>query len=56
MMTEAMQLTLPTAPAVPRWGEKTLLSADAHEMTIHLTGNNALSVIQCAGHKIDGHG
>lgn len=56
MMTEAMQLTLSTAPADPRWGEKALLSADEHGMTVHLTGDDALSAIQRAGRKIDGQG
>lgn len=56
MMTEAMHLTLSTAPADPRWGEKALLSADERGMTIHLTGDDALSDIQRAGRKIDGQG
>ncbi|WP_308823971.1 hypothetical protein [Sodalis praecaptivus] len=51
-----MQLTLSTAPADPRWGEKALLSADEHGMTVHLTGDDALSAIQRAGRKIDGQG
>ncbi len=56
MMTEAMQLTLSTAPADPLWGENALLSADEHGMTVHLTGDDALSAIQRAGRKIDGQG
>ncbi|WP_213989993.1 aminopeptidase PepB [Sodalis sp. dw_96] len=56
MTTEAMPVTLSTVAADPRWGEKTLLSANDRGMTLHLTGENALMEIQRGARKIDGQG
>jgi len=56
MTTEAMPIVLSTVAADPRWGEKTLLSANDRGMTIHLTGENALMEIQRGARKIDGQG
>ncbi len=56
MTTEAMPVMLSTVAADPRWGEKTLLSANDRGMTIHLTGENALVEIQRGARKIDGQG
>ncbi|WP_244267264.1 putative peptidase [Sodalis-like endosymbiont of Proechinophthirus fluctus] len=36
ILTEAMQFMLSTVPADQCWGEKVLLSADKHGMTVHV--------------------
>ncbi|QKJ88228.1 Peptidase B [Paramixta manurensis] len=56
MTTETMNITLSTAAADARWGEKALLSSNDKGMTIHLTGSDALAAIQRAGRKLDGQG
>ncbi|MFS2222053.1 aminopeptidase PepB [Pantoea sp. B65] len=56
MTTEAMNITLSTAAADARWGEKAILSSNDSGMTIHLNGNDPLAVIQRAARKIDGQG
>ncbi|MFC0225063.1 aminopeptidase PepB [Serratia aquatilis] len=56
MTTEIMQITLSLKPADARWGEKAILSTNDQGMTIHLTANDKLGVIQRAARKIDGQG
>lgn len=53
-MTEAMKITLSTQPADARWGEKATRSINNDGITLHLTGNDDLGLIQRAARKIDG--
>ncbi|CAM6790487.1 aminopeptidase PepB [Enterobacter hormaechei] len=53
-MTEAMKITLSTQPADARWGEKATYSINNDGITLHLTGNDDLGLIQRAARKIDG--
>ena len=55
-MTEAMKITLSTQPAAARWGEKASYSINNDGITLHLTGNDDLGLIQRAARKIDGLG
>ena len=55
-MTEAMKITLSTQPADARWGEKATYSINNDGITLHLTGNDDLGLIQRAARKIDGLG
>ena len=56
MTTQPMQIRLSQQAADARWGEKATLSCADQGMTIHLTTDDALAVIQRAAHKIDGQG
>ncbi|WP_158780530.1 aminopeptidase PepB [Pantoea sp. BAV 3049] len=56
MTTTSMKITLSTAAADQRWGEKATLTSNDSGMTIHLTGSDALTTIQRAARKIDGQG
>ena len=56
MTTHTMQIRLSQQAADARWGEKATLSCTDQGMTIHLTADDALPVIQRAAHKIDGQG
>ncbi|WP_318385245.1 aminopeptidase PepB [Enterobacter sp.] len=56
MTTEAMKITLATAPADARWGEKATYSINNDGITLHLTGTDDLGLIQRAARKIDGLG
>ncbi|MBK0001623.1 aminopeptidase PepB [Erwinia sp. S38] len=56
MTTSVMNITLSTAAADPRWGEKAILTSNDSGMTIHLTGKDAPSIIQRAARKIGGQG
>lgn len=56
MTTTPMKITLSTAAADARWGEKAILTSNDNGMTIHLTGNEPLVTIQRAARKIDGQG
>ncbi|WP_318370841.1 aminopeptidase PepB [Enterobacter sp.] len=56
MTTEAMKITLATAPADARWGEKATYSINNDGITLHLTGKDDLGLIQRAARKIDGLG
>lgn len=56
MTTTPMTITLSTTAADARWGEKATLTSSDSGMTIHLTGGDALTVIQRAARKIDGQG
>ena len=47
-MTEAMKITLSTQPADARWGEKATWSINNDGITLHLTGNDDLGLIQRA--------
>ena len=55
-MTEAMKITLSTQPAYARWGEKATYSINNDGITLHLTGNDDLGLIQRAARKVDGLG
>lgn len=55
-MTTSMNITLSTAAADPRWGEKATLSSNDSGLTIHLTGSEPLVTIQRAARKIDSQG
>ncbi|MEG6025819.1 aminopeptidase PepB [Enterobacter hormaechei] len=55
-MTEAMKITLSAQPADARWGEKATYSINNDGITLHLTGNDDLGLIQRAARKIDGLG
>ena len=55
-MTEAMKITLSTQPADARWGEKATYSINNDGITLHLTGNDDLGLIQRAARKVDGLG
>lgn len=55
-MTEAMKITLSNQPADARWGEKATYSINNDGVTLHLTGNDDLGLIQRAARKIDGLG
>ncbi len=55
-MTEAMKITLSNQPADARWGEKATYSINNDGITLHLTGNDDLGLIQRAARKIDGLG
>ena len=55
-MTEAMKIMLSTQPADARWGEKATYSINNDGITLHLTGNDDLGLIQRAARKIDGLG
>lgn len=55
-MTTPMNITLSTAAADPRWGEKATLSSNDSGLTIHLTGSEPLVTIQRAARKIDNQG
>ncbi|HBH63812.1 MAG TPA: aminopeptidase PepB [Erwinia persicina] len=55
-MTTPMNITLSTAAADLRWGEKATLSSNDSGMTIHLTGSEPLVTIQRAARKIDNQG
>ncbi|ROR05701.1 aminopeptidase PepB [Erwinia sp. JUb26] len=56
MTTSVMNITLSTAAADPRWGEKAILTSNDSGMTIHLTGKDAQNIIQRAARKIGGQG
>lgn len=56
MTTSVMNITLSTAAADPRWGEKAILTSNDSGMTIHLTGKDAPTIIQRAARKIGGQG
>ncbi|MBK0033965.1 aminopeptidase PepB [Erwinia sp. S43] len=56
MTTSVMNITLSTAAADPRWGEKATLTSNDSGMTIHLTGKDAQTTIQRAARKIGGQG
>lgn len=56
MTTQPMNITLSSQPADARWGEKAILSSNDSCMTLHLTGADALNIIQRAAHKIDSQG
>ena len=56
MTTEAMKITLSTAPADARWGNGAIYSINDEGVTLHLTGNDDLGLIQRAGRKLDGQG
>ncbi|MEN4745226.1 aminopeptidase PepB [Pantoea agglomerans] len=56
MTTQPMNITLSSQPADARWGEKAILSSNDSGMTLHLTGADALNIIQRAAHKIDSQG
>ncbi len=56
MTTEFMQVTLSQQPADARWGEKASYSINNDGITLHLTGNDDLGLIQRAARKIDGLG
>ncbi|MBJ3815675.1 aminopeptidase PepB [Shimwellia pseudoproteus] len=56
MTTDAMKITLSTEPADARWGEKAIYSINNDGVTLHLTGNDDLGLIQRAGRKLDGQG
>ena len=47
-MTEAMKITLSNQPADARWGEKATYSINNDGITLHLTGNDDLGLIQRA--------
>ncbi|MTD28539.1 aminopeptidase PepB [Erwinia sorbitola] len=55
-MTTPMNITLSTAAADPRWGDKATLSSNDSGLTIHLTGSEPLVTIQRAARKIDAQG
>lgn len=55
-MTDAMKITLSSLPADGRWGEKAVYSINDGGITLHLTGQEPLNVIQRAARKIDGMG
>lgn len=55
-MTEAMKITISNQPADARWGEKATYSINNDGITLHLTGNDDLGLIQRAARKIDGLG
>ena len=52
-MTEAMKITLSNQPADARWGEKATYSINNDGVTLNLTGNDDLGLIQRAARKID---
>ena len=56
MTTTPMIITLSTAAADARWGEKATLTSNDSGMTIHLVGGDALTTIQRAARKIDAQG
>lgn len=56
MATEKMNISLSTTAADARWGEKAILSSNEQGITIHLTGGDALAIVQRAARKIDGQG
>lgn len=56
MTTSVMNITLSTAAADPRWGEKAILTSNDSGMTIHLTGKDVQTTIQRAARKIGGQG
>lgn len=56
MTTTPMKITLSTAAADARWGEKATLTSNDSGMTIHLTGGDVLATIQRAARKIDAQG
>ncbi|QUG74752.1 aminopeptidase PepB [Erwinia sp. E602] len=56
MTTPVMTLTLSTAKADPRWGEKAILSSNDSGITLHTHGGDVLATIQRAARKIDGQG
>lgn len=56
MTTTLMKISLSTAAADPRWGEKAILTSNDSGFTIHLTGEDELAVIQRAARKINGQG
>lgn len=53
MTTTPMKISLSTAVADPRWGEKAMLTSNDGGMTIHLTGDDWLTLIQRAARKIN---
>ncbi|AKM88638.1 aminopeptidase PepB [Enterobacter ludwigii] len=55
-MTEAMKITISNQPADARWGEKATYSINNDGITLHLTCNDDLGLIQRAARKIDGLG
>ncbi len=55
-MSEAMNITLSSAPADARWGEKAAYSINNEGVTLHLSGQDDLALIQRAARKIDGQG
>ncbi|MBV4411737.1 aminopeptidase PepB [Enterobacteriaceae bacterium YMB-R22] len=55
-MSEAMNILLSRQPADARWGEKAIWSASDCGITLHLTGQDDLALIQRAARKIDGQG
>lgn len=52
-MNEAMNIYLSTVPADARWGEHASYSISSEGVTIHLTGNDDLALIQRVGRKVD---
>ncbi|RWR02985.1 aminopeptidase B [[Pantoea] beijingensis] len=56
MTTHSMNITLSTAAADARWGEKAILSSNDTGMTIHVTGDEILATIQRAARKLDAQG
>ncbi|EXU74866.1 aminopeptidase PepB [Erwinia mallotivora] len=56
MTTTPMKISLSTAEADPRWGDKAILTSNDDGLTIHLTGGDALTTIQRAARKIDAQG
>ena len=56
-MTEAMKITLTTAPADARWGEKAAYSITEEGVALHITDSQeCLALIQRAARKLDGLG
>lgn len=55
-MTTTMPVTLSTAAADARWGEKAILSSNDQGMTIHISGHDAAATIQRAARRLDGQG
>lgn len=53
MTSVAMSISLSTAAADARWGEKAILSSSDKGLTVHLTHTDSLAVIQRAARKID---
>lgn len=51
-MTEAMKITISNQPADARWGEKATYSINNDGITLHLTGNDDLGLIQRARAKL----
>ncbi|MCX8956790.1 aminopeptidase PepB [Erwinia psidii] len=56
MTTTPMKISLSTAAADPRWGDKAILTSNDSGMTIHLTGDDELTTVQRAARKINAQG